>query len=585
MKSIHHALKRQQDALHHLKTTPSPDNEPLIHLLHERDDIDWGTFEPAQLSEKDWAILKDPEFDGCDKQREFVTKALATTDFAILDGPPGTGKTTTILELIIQLVRQNKRVLLTASTHAAINNVLERIEALHLTNEIFPLRIGDENKAMGVEQFQYDNLKHDLNKATAINEEIDRLMVDSSNLICGTTMGILKLLGSDKLVDSSIPPFDVMIIDECSKTTFAEFLVPARYAKRWVLVGDVKQLSPFTDREQITANLEQIVIQHPNHRKGIKEKTLSHATQTACFLLSTLCSKENHQWGYHDQLVIPVTAPELEALHEEIQTRVNAKQSGFDSICLVGKAGAGKQVNTLTKDKLQQQPWLLYEYNLLFCDRGLLNTIYDWLPDDSIILAPQWLTSSHAFRHQRHWDDQHRFNAKGRERLSKAKDIHQSWKVLNQKSSWAEEVVWRLEREYWLRFLGQPKRHIKQHNKARGIEQQLKRLMPYSINATGKVYTLRNMAFPSILEALSGSGTLKQNHETANTLNQGFEEEEKTCRHTTLTYQHRMHPDISTFPRDQFYSKDKEIPSLLDGSQTLSSRCWNYSVRKAGTLA
>ena len=51
------------------------------------------------------------------------------------------------------------------------------------------------------------------------------------------------------------PQFDVMIIDEASKTTFHEFLVPALHAKRWILVGDPKQLSPYVDDEEMAVNL------------------------------------------------------------------------------------------------------------------------------------------------------------------------------------------------------------------------------------------------------------------------------------------------------------------------------------------
>lgn len=54
--------------------------------------------------------------------------------------------------------------------------------------------------------------------------------------------------------------FDYLIIDECSKTTFQEFLVPALYAKKWILVGDVMQLSPFIEKEQILTNIEQMKI-------------------------------------------------------------------------------------------------------------------------------------------------------------------------------------------------------------------------------------------------------------------------------------------------------------------------------------
>lgn len=250
------SLRKQQDAINKLKNTPPPQLKGLIQLLNDRQQVQWPIVSKKPV--EGWEVLTDLAYDGCDSQREFVQKALATPDFAILDGPPGTGKTTTILELIIQLVKRDQRVLLCGSTHAAINNVLERIREQKLLDKIFPLRIGDENRAIGVEEFQYDNvLKQFQNNGI----DSEQLLVDSANLVCGTTMGILRLFREEKVnLDQGIPPFDVLIVDECSKTPFQEFIIPAIYAKRWILVGDVRQLSPFTDRDVIVGNLRELLL-------------------------------------------------------------------------------------------------------------------------------------------------------------------------------------------------------------------------------------------------------------------------------------------------------------------------------------
>lgn len=71
-----------------------------------------------------------------------MKKAIATDDFALLEGPPGSGKTTTILELILQLLKLGKKILLSASTHVAIDNVLERIYNGDIDNNVEALRIG-----------------------------------------------------------------------------------------------------------------------------------------------------------------------------------------------------------------------------------------------------------------------------------------------------------------------------------------------------------------------------------------------------------------------------------------------------------
>ena len=60
-------------------------------------------------------------------QVDAIQQGLSGASVLLLKGPPGTGKTTVIVELIRQAVRQGKRVLLTSQTHQAVDNVLERL--------------------------------------------------------------------------------------------------------------------------------------------------------------------------------------------------------------------------------------------------------------------------------------------------------------------------------------------------------------------------------------------------------------------------------------------------------------------------
>ncbi|MFN8612103.1 MAG: DEAD/DEAH box helicase [Vulcanimicrobiota bacterium] len=71
-----------------------------------------------------------------DSQRQAVQLALES-QLSILWGPPGTGKTTTLAQLIALLVAEGRRVLITSTTHAALDQVLQRLQATPSLQEVF----------------------------------------------------------------------------------------------------------------------------------------------------------------------------------------------------------------------------------------------------------------------------------------------------------------------------------------------------------------------------------------------------------------------------------------------------------------
>ena len=68
-------------------------------------------------------------------QVDAIQQGLSDASVLLLKGPPGTGKTTVIVEMIRQAVRQGKRVLLTSQTHQAVDNVLERLHKFRESGE------------------------------------------------------------------------------------------------------------------------------------------------------------------------------------------------------------------------------------------------------------------------------------------------------------------------------------------------------------------------------------------------------------------------------------------------------------------
>ena len=81
---------------------------------------------PSFDLEKDYVPL-DPTLNP--SQQAAVRFALTARDLAILHGPPGTGKTTTVVELIRQAVRRGDKVLACAPSNLAVDNLLERLVA------------------------------------------------------------------------------------------------------------------------------------------------------------------------------------------------------------------------------------------------------------------------------------------------------------------------------------------------------------------------------------------------------------------------------------------------------------------------
>lgn len=556
-----YSLKKQKEAIAALLQMPVGEQAKLIKLFENRDRTEWK--EPERNRINEWFVITDESRSGSAEQRKFIHQAINSPDFAILEGPPGSGKTTVILELICQLAKQGKRVLLCGSTHVAIDNVLERLKehrnGTTLLNQfnILPVRIGDEKRINeDIREFQINNLIDD-------NGIDQALLLEASNLVCGTTIGILQ---HPKFKDRNknwrdtpiLPEFDYLIIDESSKTTFQEFLVPALYAKKWILVGDVMQLSPFTEREEIVCNIEQI---------SIDGKPLSYELQQAVFFLHKLKDCLHHK---NNKYVLPVSDNTLRFIVQELE---KGRNNDFKNKVIFAVSDRAEIANHVVFRKLSETNTLeLSCADLILVEETLLENTLAVLPESHAVLrSTKWAESAHAFTHYA-YQKQHPFQYK-----EKGREITDSIDVVKQlngyfyEKNWAEEVAWRVDREHQLRMVR--KSRIK-GNYGKVIEE----LLPKSIEkekVESQINQIASMAFPSILESLvKGISGRKMYFES--TMSEGFKKEDLDKRKTTLVYQHRMHPEISKFPREQFYKTENALLDLERPKHIEELREWNY---------
>ncbi len=60
-------------------------------------------------------------------QRNAVKMSLEANELFILHGPPGTGKTETITEMVLQHMKRGKKILISSSSNVAVDTIAERL--------------------------------------------------------------------------------------------------------------------------------------------------------------------------------------------------------------------------------------------------------------------------------------------------------------------------------------------------------------------------------------------------------------------------------------------------------------------------
>jgi serine/threonine protein kinase len=135
-------IRREREALNVLRSAADLARPDLRDLIV--DPLRCRAPEPIDIREQEWSRT-----DIDDDKQDAVRRALGSQDIFLVEGPPGTGKTTFIAELVAQVVRRNPaaRVLIASQTNVALDNALERIGKLpELRGRVVRLPAPDPSK-------------------------------------------------------------------------------------------------------------------------------------------------------------------------------------------------------------------------------------------------------------------------------------------------------------------------------------------------------------------------------------------------------------------------------------------------------
>ena len=202
-------------------------------------------------------------------QEEAVNQVLRAKDVAIVHGPPGTGKTTTLVEAIREALMRENQVLVCAQSNMAVDWISEKlvdrgINVLRIGN---PTRVNDKmlsftyerrfeghpdypqlwalrkairelraHRKRGDEKY-HQKLESLKSRATELEIRINNELFSEARVIASTLVG-----SANRLLDGQ--KFGTLFIDEAAQALEAACWIPMRRVSRVIFAGDHCQLPP-----------------------------------------------------------------------------------------------------------------------------------------------------------------------------------------------------------------------------------------------------------------------------------------------------------------------------------------------------
>jgi hypothetical protein len=245
-------------------------------LIRALEDTIYGSFFSANIRTNLLNIQGESSPVTIEGPDESMANALKSDVFTLW-GPPGTGKTTFVVSFILNFIDsfedKKPQILITAPTHVAVNEILARLIEKKVELVDFSIRYAAEEKLSNT---SFGNISRDKVISEMIQEivdfdgpclqtirtkwlnilesgqndqEITRWLLKGRHIHAATSVGMAKR--SFALMDQN---FDLVIFDEAGKAFGAEILIPAIRAKKFIIVGDHKQLPPTITEEVLNSN-------------------------------------------------------------------------------------------------------------------------------------------------------------------------------------------------------------------------------------------------------------------------------------------------------------------------------------------
>lgn len=256
-------------------------------------------------------------------QKEAVTNIVSANELAVVHGPPGTGKTTTLVQAIKTLLQlHGQQILVAAPSNAAVDllceklsneglnvirvgnpaRVSERLMSLTLDSKIAEHSATKEIKKMKKQANELRNMAHkykrnfgrsEREQRKALFDEAHRILKDvekteqyiTNDLLSKAQVIVATLVGCNHYTISHLR-FHTVVIDEAGQALEPATWIPVLKAKKLVLAGDHCQLPPTVKSEEAA-------------RKGLSETLMEKCVRLHPEAVSLL----EEQYRMHEQIM------------------------------------------------------------------------------------------------------------------------------------------------------------------------------------------------------------------------------------------------------------------------------------------